>query len=158
MCVVDRECVGIIPTRTALTRIGKVLEAIKAPACGVVLIRELPAHQIVLCKAMVDLNVKLLIGALARTRPKPVLLNASTGDVGLRKVAHHLLRHRVNQIAGSLSGRSRAGPCGDIVEGNEHAAYDAACIGIENPGVRVPDLTSLHTASPDGTKRASLCG
>ena len=122
MCVVDREYVGIIPARTALTGIGKVLEAIKAPACGVVLIREFPANQIVLRKAMVDLNVKLLIGALARTRPEPVLLNASAGDVGLRKVAHHLLRHRVNQIAGSLIGRSRAGIGGDIVVRNERAA------------------------------------
>ena len=38
MCVVDRECVGIILTLTALAGIGKVLEAIKTPACGVVLI------------------------------------------------------------------------------------------------------------------------
>ena len=99
MCVVDREYVGIIPTRTARTGIGKVLEAIKAPACGVILIREFHAHQIVFCKAMVDLNVKLLIGALARTRPEPVLLKASAGDVGLWKVAHHFLRHGINQIA-----------------------------------------------------------
>ena len=122
MCVVDREYVGIIPTRPSRTGIGKVLEAIKAPACGVVLIREFRAHQIVLCKAMVDLNVKLLIGALARTSPEPVLLNASAGDIGLWKVARHFLRHRVNQIAGSLIGRSRAGICGDIVEGNGRAA------------------------------------
>jgi len=122
MCVVDRECVGIIPTRTPRAGIGKVLEAIKAPACWVVLIREFHAHQIAFCKAMVDLNVKLFIGAVARTSPEPVLKKAPTGDVGLWKVAHHLLRHRVNQIAGSLSGRSRAGKCGDIVEGNELAS------------------------------------
>ena len=73
MRVVDRECVGIIPTLTALAGIGKVLEAIKAPACGVVLIREFPTHQIVLCEAMVDLDIKLLIGTLARTRCEPVL-------------------------------------------------------------------------------------
>src|ERR1051325_1707704 len=108
MCVADCEYVSIIPTRTALTGIGKVLEAIKPPACGVVLIREFRAEQIVECEAMVDLNVKLLIGALARTRPEPVLLNASAADVGLWKVAHHLLRHRINQIAGYLIGRSRA--------------------------------------------------
>ena len=73
MRVVDRECVGIIPTLTALAGIGKVLEAIKTPACGVVLIREFPTHQIVLCEAMVDLDIKLLIGTLARTRCEPVL-------------------------------------------------------------------------------------
>ena len=65
MGVVDRECVGIIPALTPLTRIGKILKAIQASACGVVLIREFPTHQIVVGEAMVDLNIKLLIGIVA---------------------------------------------------------------------------------------------
>ena len=65
MCVIDRKQVGIGPTRTARTGIGEVLEAVKAPACGTVLIRELPAHQIVLREAMVDLDVELVVVAVA---------------------------------------------------------------------------------------------
>src|SRR6266478_1824704 len=94
---------------------------------------------------MVDLNIKLLIGAVARTRPEPVLVNASAGDVGLWTVGHHLLRHRVNQIAGDIGvGTARARIGGDVIEGNEGAARYHA---IERSGVRVPNLTSVRTAS-----------
>src|SRR5215467_8781472 len=125
MGVVDRECVGIIPTLTTLAGISKVLEAVKASACGVVLIRELPAQQVVVGEAMVDLNVKLLVGSVARTRCEPVVKEVPR-DIGLWKVTHHLLRYRVNQIAGYIGGgtartaRTRIG--GDVVEGNEGTA------------------------------------
>src|SRR5215472_3820729 len=161
MGVVDRECVGIIPTLTTLAGISKVLEAVKASACGVVLIREFPAHQIVVGEAMVDLNVKLPIGSVARTRCEPVVKEAPPSDIGLWKVAHHLLRHRVNQIAGYIGGETartawtRIG--GDVVEGNEGTAYDAALTVTKNPGPWVKNLTSVRTASPGTVERASFC-
>ena len=105
---------------------------------------------------MVDLDIKLLIGAVARTGPEPVLVNASTGDVGLWKVGHHLLRHRVNQIAGDIGvGTARARIGGDVIEGNEGAARYSA---IERSGVWVPNLTSIRTASSGAIERSSLCG
>ena len=161
MCVVDRECVGIIPTHTTRTGVGKVLEAIKPPACGVVLIREFRTHQIVVGETMVDLNVKLLIGSVARTRCEPVVKEAPPRDVGLRKVAHHFLRHRINQIAGDVGGgttgtaRTRVG--GDVVEGNEGTAYDAALTVTEYPGPGIPNLTSVRTAYSGAVERASFC-
>jgi len=42
--LVDRKSVGVVPTRTTLTGICEVFETIKARACRVVLIRELPGH------------------------------------------------------------------------------------------------------------------
>src|SRR2546423_3411943 len=105
---------------------------------------------------MVDLNVKLPIGAFARTRPEPVLVNASAVDVGLWKEGHHLLRHRINQIAGDIGvGTARGGIGGDVIEGNERAARYSA---IERSGVRIPNLTSVRTASSGGIEGSSICG
>src|SRR5262249_27595511 len=158
MRVVNRECVGIIPTHTTSTGIGKVLETVETSACGIVLVREFCTHQIIVGEAMVDLDIKLLIGALARTRCEPVLQKASAGEVGFWKVAHHFLRHRVNQIAGARSWRKRAVVSGEVVEGNDGAAYGAALIVVENPGPRVPNLASIRTALPGAVKRASFFG
>ena len=56
-----------------------------------------------------------------------------------------------------MIGGPGAGPSSNVVKWNELASYDAASIVIENPGPRVPNLTSVRTASPGAVERASFC-
>src|SRR6266568_4066462 len=116
---------------------------------------------------MIDSDIELLIGPVARAGAEPVLVDASAGKVGLWKVAHHLLCHGINQIAGNTGiGTARARPKGEVVKANKCAAYHATRVGIENSGVRIPDLTGCHAAqaiiiecpSLGGTHLAKIAG
>ena len=60
MRVVDGEQVGVAPTRTALTRVGEVLETVNTQAVTV-LIRKLAAHQVILGETMINLDVELVV-------------------------------------------------------------------------------------------------
>src|SRR5689334_3499962 len=108
MCVVDGEQVGIAPTRTSLTGIGEVLETVETQAVTV-LIRKLPAYQITLCETMVNLDVELVVVIVSCAGSEPVVVDVSARG-GLRKQVHHLLRHRIDQIA--LNARIRTARAG----------------------------------------------
>src|SRR5206468_757911 len=122
----DGKGVRVCPPRAALAGVCEVLEAIESRARGSVLIREFACDQVVLREAMVDSDIELPVGSLAGARSEPVLIDASAGSVWLREIAHQFLCHRINQIAGSLSGRARALIGGQIVEGDERAPRDGA--------------------------------
>src|SRR5438445_2179527 len=105
---------------------------------------------------MVDSDIELLIGADTCARSKPVLVNASAGEVRLGKVAHHLLRDWINQIACSLVGRAGALISGEIIEGDESAAHDPSRIRIKDPRVWIPNLASGCAAQAGAVERSAL--
>ena len=81
MRVGNGEQVGVGPSRAALAGIGVVLEAVQARARGIILIRKLGAHQIVLGPAMVDFQVELVVRPLACTGAEPVVVDIPAGDI-----------------------------------------------------------------------------
>ena len=99
MRIVNGERMRVGPTRSALAWIGEVLETVQTLVGRSVLIRKLRAHQIVLRKAMVDLDVELVIGAAVRTRTEPVIVDTPARSIWLGKQSHHLQRHGIHQIA-----------------------------------------------------------
>src|SRR6266700_2714927 len=102
---------------------------------------------------MVDSNVKLPIGAVAWTRADPVCEVTSACEVGLWKVAHHLLRDGINQIAGTASGRAWAVISGEVIKGNEGVAGYCAS---ERSRIRIPDLTGGYAAQACRVEGAAL--
>src|SRR5207302_8645665 len=125
---------------------------------------KLRGHQIVLGEAMVDLDVELVVVTVVCTRTEPVLVNASR-EIRLWKQAHHLLCDGINQIpcdAGSglkirrQLGIPRADVCGDVVKGNERAAYVSRSAGVVGSGVWVPNLTGSDALSARALEHSPL--
>src|ERR1700722_18708562 len=88
MCVVDREQVGVGPSRTALARVSEILETVEAHRV-VVLVRIFHADQVPLAETVVDLDVKLIVVALTGAGSKPVVVNALLRRVWFRIKLQH---------------------------------------------------------------------
>src|SRR5271166_6613433 len=169
MCVVDGKQVSPGVVRAAFAWISEVFEAVKRGAVAP-LLRVLHAYQVFLAEAVVDLDVELIVVAMVRSRSDPVVVNAISLNVRLRKVAHHLLRNRVDQISlyprrrlkvGRQSWAPWAGVSSEVVEGNKSIAAipnRRAHIGVVRALIRIPDLPGGNAAQPLIVERSALRG
>ena len=156
--LVDGKHVGIGPTRTSLAWIGEVFETIEARARWDVLIREFPGDQVVLSEAMVDPDIELLVGTVAWTRAEPVIEISSAGDIGLVEISSSSF---APPDQSDCRERWLAGPgwykVARLLKGINVLRSDAAGIGVENSGVRVPDLAGSRAAMSIAIECPSLC-
>ena len=150
MRVVHRERVtgGSIGPRRA--GIDEIVEATPVYVMIVPLLGILGGQHILRVEALIDLDLHFGVGGVIGSRACPVVLRSARWGVRRRKHVDHLLRHRIDQIAGRIGqlidrarqfGISKAGVGADVVVGNGSAAHGQTLRGVIHSTIGIPKLS-----------------
>jgi hypothetical protein len=111
----------------------KFLKAIKAPACGVVLIREFPLSKLFCVKRWSILTSNCLLELWLRTGPEPVLIRLPPERWALESSSSFSAPQGQSDCREPRIDWARVCVSRHVVVGNELAAQDAASIELKTP-------------------------
>src|SRR6266508_4299602 len=114
---------------------------------------------------MIDLKIHLVSAGGVGDRTKPVVeadvIRAAHVQIWQRKLLHHSCRNRVDEVpprgrklerSPIQFGIARALIGCQVVEGYKEGTHRAACLGVENTGVWIPQLSLSVIAFAGGVE------